>query len=305
MADTDAFKLEFTGVYVQAANCALVTSEAEEFANKQIDHTYAYLFYDGKWYLLKQWPNAVVSMAHLSNGPTQLFFLTANGKVYRRASGTITEEIVDTSDEGPSDLLLMRRMIALGDELVAVGMARRAYRRSVRGAWSAIDASCFVARKDRTSATGFNDVVACESGLIAVGYKGEIWVFDGSMWRLDASPTNVNLTCITPTSTGEFVVAGLGGMLLLGSPGNWRLISHDVAGADFWSAVNFKGEVYLSSRGGVYRLTGESLHSVNLDRERAPTTAYLSCSSEVMWSAGTTDLYSTADAVTWLRMENP
>jgi len=305
MADSDAFKLEFTGVHVQAVNCALVTSEAEEFAEKQIDHTYAYLFYDSKWYLLKQWPNAVVSMAHLSNGPTQLFFLTANGKVYRRASGVITEEIIDPSDDGPSDLLLMRRMIAIGDELIAVGMARRAYRRDVHGSWNAIDASCFVARKDRTSATGYNDVVAYQSGLIAVGYKGEIWVYEGFAWRLDPSPTNVILTCIAPTLTGEFVIAGLGGIVLVGSPGRWRLVSHDLAGAEFWSAVNFKGQVYLSSRSGVYRLEDQSLKPIALDSDRKPTTAYLSCTAESMWSAGSTDLYSTTDAVTWCRMENP
>jgi hypothetical protein len=305
MADTDTFKLEFTGVHVQAPNCALVTAEVEEFIDKKIDHTYAYLFYDGKWYMLKQWPNAVVSMAHVSNGPTQLFFLTSNGKVYRRAAGVITEEVVDTSEEGPSDLLLMRRLIAVGTDLFAVGMARRAYRRDAQGTWSPIDDSCFVRRRQRNSATGFNDVAACGAELLAVGYKGEIWSFDGGSWRMDQSPANVTLTCLTPLDSERFVVAGLGGLLMLGKRGTWRVINQTQTSGDFWGAATLQGEVFLSTRDGVFRFAEDDLQRVTLDEVRSPSTAYLSATPGALWSVGPGDIYSSPDGKAWTKMENP
>lgn len=305
MNDTEQFKLEFTGVYLQASNCALLTSEVEEFSAKQIDHTYAYLFYDGKWYMLKQWPNAIVSMTHSSNGPTQLFFLTANGKVYRRAGGNISEEIIDPSDEGPSDLLLMRKLISVSNELFAVGMARRAYRRDSNGIWFKIDDTCFVRRQDRTSATGFNDVAAYGDGLLAVGYKGEIWRYDGKGWHSEPSPTNVTLTCVAVSDEAGAVIAGLGGLLIKGTSGAWSEVVHQERTGDFWGAVSFKGSVYLSSREGVFKLTGNQLTRVQIDAHSKHTTAYVSATSDAIWSVGPSDIYSSGDGISWNKMDNP
>ena len=306
MNDTDKFKLEFTGVYLQMPNCALLSSEAEELAEEQVDHSYVYMHFNDKWYIIEQWPNAVVSMCHTGVTPAQLFFLCANGKVYRRYKSVITEELIDPSDEGPSDLLLMRRIIAVGDELVAVGMARRAYKRSSAGAWAAIDASCFVRRKDRTSATGFNDVVSFRAGLLAAGYKGEIWIYDGSTWTQDTSPTNVTLTCMASEPDGSAVViAGLGGLVLSGLPGAWRVLTQNVTAGDFWGAVAFDGRVYLSNGDGVFKVDGNQLQRVSIDAQTKPSTGFLASRDSCIWSVGARDLYRSTDAVTWTRLPFP
>jgi hypothetical protein len=304
MNDTEKFNLEYTGVYVQAANCVVVHSEAEDLAEKQIDHTYSYLYFNGKCLNLKQWPNAIVGTAHLGNDPIQLFFLTANGKVYKRVKGVVTEEILDTSDEGPSDLLLMRNLIAVGEQLIAVGMARRAYRRSSAGSWSAIDASCFVRRQDRKSATGFNTVVAVGGELVAAGYKGEIWRYDGASWSAESSPTNVNLTCAA-AARGEVIIAGLAGLIVRGTPGSWSVFSQTITSANFWSAVEFNDDIYLSNDEGVFKLSRDRFEPVQLDASRKPTTMYLSAKKEAIWSVGQKDIYSSADGKTWVREENP
>jgi len=306
MSDTDKFKLEYTGVYVQTRDCTLITSEAEEFSEKQIDHSYVYGYVKDKWYIVKQWPNAIVSMAHVGGDPAQLFFLCANGKVYKRFQKVVTEELIDPSDEGPSDLLLMRRMIAVGDELVAVGMARRAYKRSSTGAWAAIDNSCFVRRKDRTSATGFNDVVSFRQGLLACGYKGEIWIYDGATWTQDSSPTNITLTCMAGVPGGSAVViAGLGGIVLSGLPGAWQVLPQQQTGADFWGAAAFDDNVYLSNADGVFKVAGKQLQRVPIDANAKPSTAFLSARDSCICSVGAQDIYRSGDAVNWTRVINP
>ncbi|HEU0179348.1 MAG TPA: hypothetical protein VFV58_34215 [Blastocatellia bacterium] len=305
MSDTQKFDLHYTGVYLQAANCALVSSETAELSGKNIAHTYVYLFFDGKWYTLERWPNAIVGMCHLGTDSIQLFFLCANGKVYKRVKGVITEEIIDPSDEGPSDLLLMRNMIAVGEELIAVGMARRAYRRSQGGEWSAIDATCFVSRKDRTSATGFNAVAAAGGTLIAVGHKGEIWRFDGQQWSMEESRPNVTLTGVSATDEGDFVIVGLDGVIMRGAPGSWRTIDHGATTQNFWGVVLFQDRMYVSNYGGVFCLNDSALETVTIEPDREISTAYLSATRDAIWSVGVQDIYTSSDGVMWTRVENP
>lgn len=302
MNDTDKFSLEFAGVYVQAPNSVLVTSEVEDLSAKEVDHAYVYLHYDGTWYQLAQWADAVVSMAHVGP-PTVLFFLTANGKVFRRAGGKITEELIDPSNEGPSDLLQMRKLIAVGEELVAVGMARRAYRRSTEGTWSRIDETCFVPRSERTEATGFNDVVEIDGGLLAVGLKGEIWHYDGKVWRKEASPTEVTLTCVTRAADRRIVIGGLGGVLITGHPGTWSILDHGKTRADFWSAVTFGDKAMLSTTDGIFALAGTALEPVPLGA--AAATRFLSAVPGKIWSVGGADALSSTDGVTWVVEPRP
>lgn len=239
-----------------------------------------------------------------------LFFLTSNGKVFRRAGGKITEEVIDPASEG--DLLQMRKLIAVGEELVAVGMARRAYRRSAEGAWSRIDETCFVPRSERnsgavgalrTEATGFNDIVEIDGGLLAVGLKGEIWHYDGNVWRKEASPTGVTLTCVTRTADRRVVIGGLGGALLTGHPGTWSILDHGKTRADFWSAVAFDEKAMLATTEGIFALAGTALEPVPLGA--AASTRFLSAVPGKIWSAGGADVLSSTDGTTWVVEPRP
>jgi hypothetical protein len=306
MSDTEKLGLELTGVYVHDTKGVMVTAETEEGARKGIDHTNVYWHNEGKWYFVAQWPDAIVGSTFLPTSPLQRFFLAANGKVYRRIKSEITEEIIDSSDEGPSDLLLMQSLAAIEGDLFAVGMARRAYRRLGPDQWQPIDQTCFVRRADRTEAVGFTDLAGDRAdNIVAVGYKGEIWRYDGKEWHRETSPTNVTLTAVAQVSPDEFVVCGMHGTVIVGGPGRWSLVEQTATKADFWGAAHYGGKSFVSNYDGVFVLEDSDLRKVYPQRDQKNKTAYLSAGSTSIWSVGQQHVAWSADGTGWTEIESP
>jgi hypothetical protein len=303
--DTSRLNLDFTGVYLHSKDLMTLTSETADLSDDDIDHTLLYFMIGSKWYGLKK-PDAIVSVCALELSPPNMFFLSANGRVHKRSRGQDSVEVIDQRDDGPSDLLQMKAMRAIGAELYAVGMARRAYKRGADGLWVAIDSTCFVPRAQRKEATGFNSVGGTgPSDIYAVGYKGEIWHYDSQVWEQQSSPTNITLTCLICAADGVVYVAGLSGMLLVGKAGLWEVIPQTKTKDNFWGIADFRGHVYVASQSGLFRIVGNDLEPVSLANDGRPTTSFVDASDGVMWSVGRKDILSTSDGQIWTRVNNP
>ena len=60
-----------------------------------------------------------------------------------------------------------------------------------------------------SSGHDFGDMV--ERDLVAVGWEGEIWRFDGTQWQQVESPTNRILTCVCTDDDGLSFAGGRNG----------------------------------------------------------------------------------------------
>ena len=299
MSDTQTLDLELTGVYVHGTRGVMVIAEppcADDAVSSRV-----YWNNEGTWYFVAEWPGAIVGSTLLNTSPLERFFLTADGRVYKRIKGDITEETIDPSDEGPNNLLLMRDLISVGDDLIAVGMARHAYRRTPNGQWHPIDQTCYQPRNQRTQATGFNAVTATPTGLTAVGYKGEIWHYNNTTWTQDTSPTTNTLTCTTTNNTTT-LIGGLG-TLLLGTPGNWETIPLPNPHLEIWSTITHNNTYYLATNQGLHKLHNNQLHPIPLHGN--PTTTHLSTNNNTIWCIGTHHIHTTTDGTTWTPHELP
>lgn len=307
-SDTELLGLELTGVFVHNIRGVIVTSETEVGSNKGIDHTNVYWYNEdeNKWYFLAQWPNAIISSTFLPLSPLERFFLTANGKVYRRIKSEITQEIIDTSDEGPSDLLLMKSIKEIEGEIIAVGMGRRAYKRNKSGQWKPIDQTCFVKRLERKESIGFNDVAGIDmNNIVAVGYKGEIWYYNGDSWKEELSPTKVTLTGIVQISSTEFIICGLKGLIIKGSFGNWNVLKQNITTSDFWGIASFHGKCFVSNYDGVYIINDSNIEKCYPEVNQKNKTAYLSSGSNSIWSVGLQSVAKSLNGIDWIEIENP
>lgn len=70
------------------------------------------------------------------------------------------------------------------------------------------------------SLTGFAD-----DDLYVVGFKGEIWHYDGAEWTKKPSPTEYILTSAC-THKGHVYACGVGGILVKGRGDDWEVVSH-------------------------------------------------------------------------------
>jgi hypothetical protein len=306
MSDTVDLDLEFAGVFVQSQSWVIVLAVVRKLVDENVDHTLVYYRYADAWYLHKT-DRAVTSACFPGGSAPEMALLSADGIVTRLKKGGKTEEIIDASDDGPSDLVIMRHLAEIDETLFAVGMARHAYRKA-RGdtAWERIDDTCFVPRANRTVSVGFYCVDGFSAtDVYAVGYKGEIWTFDGKRWLMRTSPTNVALTnVVCDHASSRVVIAGLAGTILIGRDDQWEELPHSETKADFWGMTSHNDRVYISSDDGVFELNGRSLKKVQLPEDQA-TTSFVSARNGAMWSVGAKDIFETAVPLKWNRVQNP
>jgi hypothetical protein len=309
MSDTKDLKLVFTGVAVRDSGLALVTTVRGDVPDdEEVNHELVYLYEDEDWSAYDAEDLNIVG-GTFNEADDSILLYSPDGLVRRLFADHTRRESIDDSDDGPSDLVQIRRIIRSGDTDIAVGMARRAYvHQGVAGKWTPIDSGCFVPRGQRKAAIGFNDVCAWSpSELLAVGYKGEVWSHRNGAWDQLPSPTNVTLNGVAcAPSEWTFVAVGLAGTLVSGVNGTLKAI--DTGLGNLWSAIWFNGHFYVAGDAAIYRVVGTALDQVEevaLSQKKPPTTGYLAAGGGVMWSVGEHDIFSTSDGSKWKRIPNP
>lgn len=297
----------FTGVFVAEPNRVYVPAISDRLTEEGMDHTLVFRWRDDTWVHI---PFDVAINAVCVTEPTKpsltLFSMSAGGEVTIDTFSGTTVEVVDDSDEGPSDLLQLRCMRPIGSRVYVAGLGRRAYRRLRPDEWEAFDDGVFVPRARRTVPVGFEAIDGLrESAIYAVGYLGEIWFYDGRRWIQQDSPTNVVLNCVRCRSADQVYVGGMAGTIIRGSNGSWEVIEQDETEEDFWGMTLFRDRVYLSNYDGVWVLDGDDLQRVDMGLGSKFSTAYLDADDEVMWSVGQKHLAVTRDGQTWEEVPKP
>jgi hypothetical protein len=100
---------------------------------------------------------------------------------------------------------------------------------------------------------GFEGVAGSTlNDLLAVGWDGAIWHFDGRRWNVESSPTNAILSDVIRLPDDEYWICGQMGTVLRGRVGNWRLLETGVQD-NLWSLAFFENAVFASSTRQLFR----------------------------------------------------
>ncbi len=296
----------YTGVLVYKKNHVYISCVSDVLAEQNTDHSAILRWLDGDW-AHRTTDVGVRGMSVVEGGKLTLLNMGINGKIIEFTFPGENVEFVDLSDDGPSDLLHLRCIRRIGDHVYVAGMARRMYRRATPGKWEAIDKGVYVPRSKPDRDVGFNSIDGfSEDAIYAVGYRGEIWRFDGNVWQQQSSPTNVALTCVKCTGEKMVYAAGLAGVILRSGDGvNWEAIDHDTTEDDFWGMTLFQNRLYLATYNGVFVFDDDDLIPVKMNLPRILSTAYLDSNDGVMWSVGPKDMAFTQDGITWKEVTGP
>lgn len=198
---------------------------------------------------------------------------------------------------------LMREVRAIaGGRAYAVGTGRQVYRRDDAGVWKCIDAWSGLDSKELVnysfeSIDGFS-----EDDIYAVGWRGEIWHYDGKKWTQIGSPTNLTLHKVLCAGDGTVYIAGKAGLLITGRENRWEPIKHEKTEEDIWGLEWFNGKIYASTVDLVYCLEDGELNEINYGDAEIPTTCYhLSAADGILWSIGAHDVVQ-FDGRKWTRI---
>jgi hypothetical protein len=303
--DPEELELTHTGLWVVRADHVIVPAIVDSFADEKRRHALVFHWLGDDW-AQQTLDDFVCNVCGIDGKPVQAVSVGVNGNGYvALVPGEKFVETVDTSERGPNYSETLRCTRVIAGKVYAAGMARQVYRREKRGSWTAIDDGVYVPRGKRKAGVGFLDIDGLSpKSIYAVGYKGEIWHYDGQ-WHQEDSPTNIALTRAVPLESGEMVVVGLGGTILRGRTGSWRQVEQDTTEDDFWGGMEFKGKLYLSTSDGIFTLAGDKLKSVKIGGRGSKTTMFLHAADGVLWSVGAKDIFRSNDGATWERVPSP
>ncbi|QDH71467.1 hypothetical protein [Marilutibacter alkalisoli] len=292
----------FTGITAFKKDYAVITAVDDELADQNVDHSIVFRYANDTWGK-KTLEGATRGSIVLEEG-ARIFNMGVDGRIFILNLPGVSEEHVDTSDDGPSNLLALRVARRIGDEVYVAGMGRHVYKRAQEGVWLQVDSGVFLEKESRTHAIGFNAIDGFSAGdIYCAGYAGEIWHFDGNGWIQKQSPSNVVLNCILCAGDGLVYACGMAGTIIRGRGDAWEAITQDVTTSDFWGMTSFNGKLYLSSYEGLFKVTGDLVEQVDPGIE--VSTAYLDAADGRIWSVGLQDIAYSDDAVNWVQVANP
>jgi hypothetical protein len=282
-----------------------VTAVIDEYAEDNLDHTMMFRRIDGQW-KHRLIDNSIGSVCFIEEPELKILNMGVNGEITVATLPGVTTEQVGSSEQGTSYSVLLRCIRKIGTHVYVAGMARRVYRREAPNRWIAIDQGVFVPREQREGAIGFNSIDGLhEQAIYSVGYRGEIWFFDGNKWIPQETSTNIVLTGVKCIPNEEVYACGMAGIILRGKTDRWEIIEQDITKEDFWGITYFHENIYLSNYDGVFKLDNGNLILVNMGLSSEVSTAYLDANDGVLWSVGNKDLVYTENGKTWTVVENP
>ena len=130
------------------------------------------------------------------------------------------EECDGVIEPTPSPL---RGLSAVDDSIYAFGMGRVVLSRNSTGDWSGIGPETTDA--DKGKVVGFEDICGFSSvEMVAVGWGGEIWVYEAGQWCQKESPTTDNLNAVHCADDGNVYIVGDKGVMIRGRGDDWELL---------------------------------------------------------------------------------
>ena len=293
--------LTFTRICVETVDRFFVTAVIDELANDKVDHTVLLSLSEGTW-TSGMFSKHMCGLALKATVDSDLICVSVDGDVHAIADSGNSKHRIDSSEQGPSQLVTLRVVRRIGESLFAAGMAQRVYRMVDHVTWEAFDEGVFIPREERTEPCGFLALAgSSEDDLCAAGLRGRLWTRSKDGWEENCSPTNIALTAAAIMSDGRFCVGGLLGTVLLGRAGSWSVLEHGETKDDFWGCATFGGKTYLSTYKGIYCLSDDQsqLLPIELWDGSSPSTAVLHAASDSLWSIGQKDLSYSRDGEVW------
>ena len=291
----------FAGVVRNSDLRYVIAADDNALREGYTDSSILYCLHQRTWYAdAVPWLGCSETVCHV---PAERYLaLGTDGSVRATGGGTKIDEVIASCGVDPRKRGPLReiRGIAKG-RAYAVGTCRQAYVREDENQWRCIDESAQVGDTPITD-TSFESVDGfSEQEIYMVGWEGEIWKYDGSIFSQQNSPTKLALYKVRCAPDGFVYACGQLGTLLRGRNDQWEVIEHDSTEEDLWGMEVFDGQLYVSSNSFVYRLEDGKLLPVDFGNEVVRTCYHLSAADGIMWSIGAKDVME-FDGSNWKRI---
>lgn len=211
------------------------------------------------------------------------------------------EHIVPEAADDPTRRLVIRRVKRVNGYAYAVSLFRRIYRRDDVNRWNSLDAGfpVLTPRQIEKQDFGFNDIDgADERTLYGVGGRGDVWRYDGTLWRQCDFPSNEQLGTVTVAPNGQVYISGEGGNLWVGNEDTWKLLHRGASSILYNESVWFNDMLWLCSGLQLRVWDGKYLRRPTYNGVDVVYTGHMDAFDDLLVIAGERHVYS-FDGTDW------
>lgn len=244
------------------------------------------------------WPAISMATVKPIGGKRTVVAISPQGDFWE-VETSISKERTGSIKKPPGHL----RSLAVVDQVFyACGMGRTVLMRNTAGNWTSIGPPTTPDVGD--SVVGFEDLAGYSSKEIyAVGWQGEIWIFEKSRWRQLDSPVSANFNAVCCAEDGNVYIVGDNGSMLRGRGDSWSVLDTGI-GLNLMDVAFHEGDVYVVTDFHILKLEGDTL--VQDDQfadpgDRPATCLYLMKAEDGLVSMGPKDLFR-RQAGSWERL---
>lgn len=229
------------------------------------------------------------SITYMSSGDYRAWWILGKrGEVVEITAGQSRTEQVPDAGTGAGKLGYLNKLAVIGGDLYACGYQRQVYVRE-DGAWRSLSKSIEPAQ--HTMGIGFESIDGTgPDDLYAVGYKGEIWHFDGRAWTQCASPTNVGLTEVRVVDSKNVYACGRRGIVVHGSGNSWNVLHNPDFSDDLWGVEVYQDIVYVAGFGGLAKIEQGAIVPFDPGVGHRIAGYRLHASDGILWSIGNDEI---------------
>ena len=271
-----------------------VLTKGKALLEQDIAHTSLLGLYQGNWgsNVDTDWDSTAIAVAKKPS--EKLVFVGEDGDVCTYVGGKSEKETIKPAP------ILIRNTRTVDGLVIACGMRRQVYQRVAEGKW--VDISAPFSEPDEEAGFEAIDGYSLKE-LYAVGWKGEIWQYNGTKWTNRTSPTNVILSGVCCAADKIVYIAGKDGVLIKGRNATWEIIEwEDDVDVDLWDLCWFGGKLYVAAISNLYTLNGNHLDEVDFGEIEVSSCYSLTEAQGVLWSIGNQDVLS-FDGTSWQRYD--
>lgn len=282
-------------------NVILFSLAKDDMLKQEIPYTYYTVLMNDKWLNADDTQWDVIGSAICSIPIKKVVTVSPNGDLYLVSKGSRTNErISDTCKITPEEYGVIRNINSIEGKAYVCGMNRQIYRRDDENLWNCISEEIITKKEwgvGFEAIGGFSD-----KNIYAVGWKGEIWNFDGLNWLKKDTLTNEILTDICCSDDGYVYCCGRNSTLIKGKNDKWEIIDLNLSSKNFWSIKWFQGSLYLSTSKTVFKLVNNQLTPIDFGEEDSWSCGKLTTDGNTLLSVGEKDVFS-FDGKLWKRID--
>lgn len=294
MKKTTSDSREFIRGAARWGDLVYILSKGKALLAEDVAHTSLIGIYQGKWgsNANTDWDSTAIAVARKPS--EKLVFIGEDGDVCTYVGGKSEKETIKPAPT------LIRNAKTVDDLVIACGMRRQVFQRVGERKW--VDISAPLSKPEEEA--GFEAIDGYDlKELYAVGWKGEIWQYNGTKWTKRASPTNVILSAVCCAADGNVYIGGKDGVMIKGRNASWEIIEwEDEVDADIWDLCWFGGKLYVATISNLYTLNGNQLDEVDFGKIDVSSCYSLTTAQGVLWSIGKEDVLS-FDGTSWQRYD--